>query len=150
MKAPLRLLRVANPVVCAVLDSPAHALLSRRVLVLTYRGRRSGRSFRIPLLYALAGSDVIALAVDPARKQWWRTFRQPAPAELLLQGHSHHVIGTLVTGSAAERALAAYVEHLPRTRRTLGVVPGAPDAELAAATRRVAVVAFSTAVPAAR
>ena len=38
----------------AVLDSPAHRVLSGTLLVMAYRGLRSGRAFRIPLRYAEA------------------------------------------------------------------------------------------------
>ena len=68
---PLRLLRLANPVVRGVLDSPAHRLLSGRLLVLEYRGRRSGRTFRIPLRYAeTRDGSLVAIAVEPDRKHW--------------------------------------------------------------------------------
>ena len=49
---PLPLLRLANPLVGRLLESRAHGLLSGALVVLTYRGRRSGREFRIPLQYA--------------------------------------------------------------------------------------------------
>ena len=36
----------------AILRSPAHGVLSRSLAVLEYEGRRSGRTFAIPLRYA--------------------------------------------------------------------------------------------------
>ncbi len=69
----LRLLRFANPLVRALLSSPAHPLLGRRLVVLTYHGHRSGRAFSIPLRYAeLHDGGLVALAVDHERKLWWR------------------------------------------------------------------------------
>ena len=38
----LRVLRLANPFVRVVLESRAHRLVSGRLLLLAYRGRRSG------------------------------------------------------------------------------------------------------------
>ena len=95
--APLRLLRLANPVVRAVLGSPGHRLLSGGLLVLTYRGHRSGRTFRIPLRYAtMPGDRIVALAVAADGKLWWRSFSQPAPATLLVGGAERAVSGRLL------------------------------------------------------
>ena len=115
---PLRLLRLANPGVRSVLRSPAHRLLSARLLVLTYRGHRSGRSFSIPLRYAaLSNGRVVSLAVEPDRKLWWRSFADPREAELALRGRRRRVVGTLATGATRHEARAAYVARYPRSSR---------------------------------
>ena len=49
-RAPdLRLMRLLNPFICALLRSPLHALVSRHILLLTYTGRRSGRQYTLPV-----------------------------------------------------------------------------------------------------
>jgi hypothetical protein len=112
---PLRLLRLANPVVRAVLVSPAHRILSSRLLVFDYRGHRSGRSFRIPLRYAeTTDGSVVAVAVRPERKRWWRSFAEPADATLTLRGVRVEAIGALAEGDDRERALEAYLARYPR------------------------------------
>jgi hypothetical protein len=114
----LRLLRPFDPLVEAILASRAHGLLSGRLLVLAYRGHRSGRIFRIPLRYAEdADGRLVALAVDPAGKRWWRSFRRPSAAAVVLRGDECPVVGVLVAGSERERALAAYVGRYPRSAR---------------------------------
>jgi hypothetical protein len=45
-------MRAINPIICALLRSPLHRLLSEQMLLLTYAGRRSGRRFTLPLGYA--------------------------------------------------------------------------------------------------
>ena len=80
LRVPLRALRLANPLVRVVLRSPVHRVLSGRLLVLSYRGHRSGRTFRIPLRYAeTADGAFVAVAVRPDRKLWWRSFRAGTP-----------------------------------------------------------------------
>ena len=112
----MRVVRLANPLVRAILGSRAHPLLSGRLLVLAYRGHRSGRSFRIPLQYATtADGTIVALAVRPTRKLWWRSFAEPAPATLTLRGERIEVRGSLAEGAERETALAAYVERHPRS-----------------------------------
>ena len=118
VRPPLRLLRVANPVVRAVLGSPAHRLLSDRLLVLDYRGRRTGRGHRIPLRYAQTETgDLVAVAVHPARKQWWRSFAEPSAATVLLRGASVDVVGALTSGGRRATALARYDARNPRGAR---------------------------------
>ncbi len=67
-------LRAQNPVVRALLRSPAHRLLSGRVLLITYDGRRSGRTFTLPVQYVRDGADVVITVGWPEHKSWWRNF----------------------------------------------------------------------------
>jgi hypothetical protein len=112
----LRLLRLANPVVRAVLESPIHRALSGTLLTVAYRGRRTGRSFRIPLRYAeTTDGAIVALAVRPERKLWWRSFAEPSEATLTLRGDQVQATGALAAGDDRQRALEAYVTRFPRT-----------------------------------
>src|SRR3954451_10903984 len=78
--------RTLNPVVLAVLRSPAHRLLSGRLALITVTGRRSGRSFTIPVGYSRTG-DVVTIGVGwPERKRWWRNLREGASVPLVLAG----------------------------------------------------------------
>jgi len=78
--------RVVNPVVRAVLRSPAHALLSGHLALLTVTGQRSGRAFTFPVGYHRDG-DRVTIGVDwPERKRWWRNLSDPAPVEIWLAG----------------------------------------------------------------
>ncbi len=85
--APFALMnRAVNPGVRAILRSPLHPLLSGRLALITFTGRRSGRPYTIPVLYELE-ADTVRIPVEwPARKRWWRNLRDEAPVELLLRG----------------------------------------------------------------
>jgi deazaflavin-dependent oxidoreductase (nitroreductase family) len=114
----LRVLRLANPLVRVVLESRAHRLLSGRLVLLSYRGRRSGREFRIPLRYAeTAAGAVVAVAVRPERKQWWRTFAAGERATLTRRGQRMGARGAVVEGDDRAAALHAYLGRYPRSRR---------------------------------
>jgi len=96
-----------------VLSSPAHRLLSGRLLVLEYHGHRSGRSFGIPLRYAEeTDRRLVAIAVRPKQKLWWRSFVTPAPATLTLRGRRVEAVGAL---AELDAALDAYVARYPRS-----------------------------------
>ena len=121
VRPPLRLLRLGNPVVRAVLGSRGHRLLSGRLLVLDYRGRRTARRYRIPLRYAETGTgELVAVAVRPERKQWWRSFAEPAAASVLLRGTTVDVVGALASGAARASVLARYDARYPRGARWTG------------------------------
>ena len=117
VRPPLRLLRLGNPFVRAVLRSPAHGVLSGSLAVLEYEGRKSGRTFGIPLRYAetAGGRRLVTVAVDPPRKLWWRAFTEPRPAVVLLRRRRRVVTGTLLRGAPREEAAAAYAARFPRS-----------------------------------
>ena len=118
--AALRLLRLANPLVRVLLDSRLHGALSGRLVLVAYSGRRSGRRFRIPLRYATTGDGavvaVVAVALRPERKQWWRAFAPAGPATLTLRGVDVSADGQVALGAAREAALEAYLGRYPRSR----------------------------------
>ena len=140
LRPPLRVLRLGNPVVRAVLRSPAHRLLSGGLVVLEYEGHRTHRRRAIPVTFAEDGARVVAVALRPGRKQWWRTFRRPSPATLLLRGERRAVEGHVLEGPERRDALHAYLARFPRARRALALGEAPADRELDAAD--VAVVAF--------
>ena len=103
-------------------------------MLLTYTAQ-DGRAFTIPVMFAAVDGELVALAVDPERKRWWRAFRIVAPARLLVTGEIVDARGRLLAGTDALEALRAYVRRFPRTERTLAVGAAAAD--------DVAIVAFT-------
>jgi hypothetical protein len=115
---PFRLFRFANPLVRAVLRSPLHRLLSGRLLVLSYRGRRSGRTFEIPVRYAETDDGkLVVVATWPERKLWWRSFDGGAAASVTLRCARRSVAGCVESGEARDTALSAYLGAFPRSER---------------------------------
>lgn len=78
--------RTINPLVRGLLRSPAHKLLSRRLLLITVTGRRSGRPFTIPVGYREAEGGLEIAVGWPERKRWWRNLRGGAPVAVRLRG----------------------------------------------------------------
>jgi len=94
---------------------PARSMLGLRIT-----GVRSGRTFDLPVQYAVQqGAEEDALVVVPLhhqRKTWWRNLRVTAPLQVLYAGRWHPAYGRVVgpddPGHAA--ALAAYARRWPR------------------------------------
>jgi len=57
----VRLQKLYNPVVAAVLRSPLHGVMSDSVMLLTYRGRKSGKVLTTPISYVRDGGDILAV-----------------------------------------------------------------------------------------
>ena len=69
---------LANRCVLAVLRSPLYTLLDPGLRELRYRGRRSGRSIALPVMYARDGNRFVVLVGNAPGKSWWRNFQTPA------------------------------------------------------------------------
>jgi hypothetical protein len=71
-----RLARVVNAGVTTLLAAPwIGARMRRRMTVVSYVGRRSGRAFSTPVAYRRHG-DQVAIPVEiPDAKNWWRNFQ---------------------------------------------------------------------------
>jgi hypothetical protein len=77
-----------NAPVAAIAASPRlGARLRRNVTVITYTGRRSGRTFSIPVAYRRCGNEIGVGANLPDAKTWWRNFvGAGGPVRLTLDG----------------------------------------------------------------
>jgi len=109
--------RLVDPVVRALLRSPAHRLLSGSVLLLEYIGRRSGQRRALPVMYAPAGEDLVVMAGHPGTKTWWRNFGpDPRGVQVTVRGEQRNGaarrpdIGT----DDHEQAVRAYRRRYPR------------------------------------
>jgi deazaflavin-dependent oxidoreductase (nitroreductase family) len=124
-----------NPVVRLILRSPLHGIFSASVLLLIYRGRKSGREYSLPVEYAQEGDVVTILPGMPEKKTWWRNLRGGAPVELVLRGG--RVSGYAVVlhseqdEAALMAALASYFRRFPTAaqRRQIRSKPDGSYAE---------------------
>jgi len=77
-----------NAPVAAMANSPRlGARLRRSVTMITYTGRRSGRTFSTPVAYRRRGDEIEIAANLPDAKTWWRNFvGEGGPVSLTLDG----------------------------------------------------------------
>jgi deazaflavin-dependent oxidoreductase (nitroreductase family) len=109
--------RRVNRAVVAILRSRAHPVLSRWLLLLGYTGRRTGRRYTIPLLYARDGADLVVVALHPRTQSWWRNLQAPVEVEAFVAGRTITGIGRVVGDEPAARA--AYLRARPYARPAL-------------------------------
>jgi F420H(2)-dependent quinone reductase len=84
----MRAAPLLNAPVAAIATSPRlGARLRRSVTLITYTGRRSGRTISIPVAYRRRGDEIDITPNMPDAKTWWRNFvGDGAPISLTLDG----------------------------------------------------------------
>ena len=87
---------VARPIVTVILRSRLHRLLSGRVMLVTYTGRRSGRTVAVPVQYREGDGEIRVRVGAPDRKQWWHNFESARPVTLLVRGETIDATGRVV------------------------------------------------------
>ena len=60
-QAPRIVFKLLNPLMKLILNSPFHRLMSSRVMVISFTGRKSGKHFAIPVAYTWEGNHVIVV-----------------------------------------------------------------------------------------
>ena len=102
--------RRINAVTAWVVRSPLHPLLLGSVLVVRCEGRRTGRTYLVPVTCRPAASGALH-AMTSARALWWRNIASGAPATVYHRGREHEARIEVVRGvddpSEVERALAS-------------------------------------------
>lgn len=114
----MRLPRPDNTVIATILRSPLHPLLSGMVVLLRYRGRRSGRRYTIPVQYVEHDNRFVVAALDADRKQWWRNVLARPEIEMLHRRRWRSARAEVVKGDAALERW--YVERFKWASSRLG------------------------------
>jgi hypothetical protein len=113
-KPPRFIQALFNPVAKSILRSPLHRVMSQQLLLMTFTGRRSGKTFTTPMSYVQEG-ETLWLKIGYS---WWKNLRDEAPVRVLLRGKTR--LGTAeVRGSEGD--LVVVKVHLKA--EVAGVVP---------------------------
>ena len=81
--------RYFTPFMRLVLGSRAHRMMSGRLMLLSFTGRRTGRSYTTPVSYVREGTNLLV----PGGGTWWKNLTS-GTARVRLQGTWHVVTGT--------------------------------------------------------
>ena len=80
--------KITNPIVRLILRSRLYRLLSSSLLLISYRGRKSGKEYTLPVQYAQTGNYIYILPGMPEQKTWWRNLKAGAPVRVTLAGQT--------------------------------------------------------------
>ena len=65
-----------------ILKSPLHKIISGQIMIITFQGAKSGKTYATPVSYSTENNDVICFT----HANWWLNFRDGANVNLRLQG----------------------------------------------------------------
>ncbi len=113
--------KIANPFVRLILRSPLHGLMDTALLLITYRGRKSGKQYTLPTQYVQAGNVLYIVPGNAKEKTWWRNLRGGIPVQVVLHGKTLAGIGCLLDPAADAGTLLTglqlYLQHFPSLAR---------------------------------
>lgn len=108
-----------NPVARTILRSPLYGLMSSRLLLITFTGRKSGKRYTVPISYVQLEDNTLLLVVGG---RWWKNLRGGATVELRLHGKARQGEAEIVTDE--KQVIELYTRVLaenPTQARFLGV-----------------------------
>ena len=92
---PEALARVVNPVIKVLLRSPLHRPFSRHLMLLAFRGRKTGKTYEVVVgRHELDGALLVPTGTTGRR--WRLNFRGGTTAELTLEGRRQRGWGELL------------------------------------------------------
>ncbi|MBV9320152.1 MAG: hypothetical protein JO106_09620 [Mycobacterium sp.] len=117
---PAALLRVVNPIVRLLLRTPFKGVARKKLMVLSFTGRKTARQYSIPFSAHRIDKDLYALT----NARWKHNFRGGASARVLHAGKTTTMRGELIEDSAIvadlyRRSLESYGARFPQ--RTMGL-----------------------------
>ena len=126
----MRLQKLYNPIVAGILRSPLHAAMSNSTMLLTFSGRKSGRTYTTPVTYVREGDEL--LVVGSRGHSWWKNLRGDAVVSVRVRGREmrSEAKGSEAKaseGEAAEEGLLAVLRAMPAYRRYWKVELGEDD-----------------------
>jgi deazaflavin-dependent oxidoreductase (nitroreductase family) len=135
-----------NPIVLAILRSRAHFLLSFGLMLITVTGRKTGRTYTIPVGYHELDDAVIILVSEPATKVWWKNYLSEGPLSMRIR--NKEIPGTAKVLPATSDGFRARLEASLARARFMGRLfdidydarVGLTPAQIATLSTRVVVV----------
>ena len=84
MKVPEPLFAIINPAIRLLLHLPIHIFWSDSLMLITFTGRKSGRTFTTPVRYV--ETDGVIRCFTSFENLWWRNLRGGAAVTLRVRG----------------------------------------------------------------
>lgn len=106
---------IVNQVMKFVLRTPVHGMVSKTVLLITFAGRKSGKTYSTPVSYSQEGEQVTIFT----HAEWWKNLRTGVPVRLRIQGHERQGLAEPIARDkqAISAGLAEHLRKVPSDAR---------------------------------
>lgn len=126
-----------NPIVIWLLRSPFHGMISKGVMLVSVRGRKSGKTISTPTNFLRDGNTLWTISWRD--RKWWRNLRRGASVWVLLAGRRVEGCGQVIEEEqAVAQSLMDYYRKVPRYAKYMKIgldeagLPVSADCERAA------------------
>ena len=125
-----------NQAMKLVLRSPVHGMVSKTVLLISFTGRKSGKTYTTPVDYSQDDDQVTIFT----HANWWKNLRSETPVTLRIRGRELQGVAKAVAEDkqAVAAGLSAHLRKVPSDARYYDVTfddhknPRAEEVEKAA------------------
>jgi deazaflavin-dependent oxidoreductase (nitroreductase family) len=102
-----------------VLSSPVHGMISKTILLITFTGRKSGKTYTTPVSYSQHGDQIYIFT----HANWWKNLRGGEPVRLRIRGRELQGLAEPVAEDKAAIAagLSAHLRKVPSDAKYYGV-----------------------------
>ena len=113
-----------NGIITWVLRSPLHIFASNTMILIRYQGRKSGKTYIIPVNYFTINDQESEVLISTSFRQrkWWRNLGGGAPVSIYLQGRTLSAIAEVIED---DEGVASNLEKLfsksPKIAHYMGV-----------------------------
>lgn len=111
-----RLSRIGSPITRLLLSGGTHRLMSRRLLLLRFIGRKTGRTYVTPVSYVQEGDQLLV----PGGGRWWKNLMS-GPVTVRLRGKWLPVASQVID---EPQAMADVLGRMMAANRALSVLTG--------------------------
>ena len=110
---------IVNRLMSLLLRSPLHGVASRSIMLITFTGRKSGRSYTTPISYDREGDLVTAFT----GARWWKNLSGGAPVTLNVKNREYQGRADVVADDkeAVARGLQTFLRSVRFDARFYGV-----------------------------
>ncbi len=106
---------IVNNAMKPILRSPVHGMVSKNILLITFTGRKSGKTFTTPVSYSQYDNQVYVFT----HSTWWKNLQSGSPVTLRIRGREFQ--GLAVPIAENKQAIAArLIEHLRKVPSDAG------------------------------
>jgi deazaflavin-dependent oxidoreductase (nitroreductase family) len=120
-----------NPIMRGLLNSPLHFMVSNNMMLMTYTGRKSGKSYTTPMNYLAINGAIYTTSYR--ERVWWRNLRDGAEVTLHLKGEEVPARAeTIEDQTKVADSMGQYLKTAPHLAKYMNVrmdADGNPDVE---------------------
>ncbi|HEY8600111.1 MAG TPA: nitroreductase/quinone reductase family protein [Thermomicrobiales bacterium] len=118
--------KIINPILGFLLRSPLHGPIGKRLLLLEFTGRKSGKAYRLPVAYVADGENLLL----STQSRWKTNLRGGAPVAVWLGGKRRTASAELIEDAVG---LADTLGRMVRAEPNFGQITGVgvgPDGQI--------------------